>query len=190
MSKLLKKYWPLFGLMLILLIIAYYLFDARNRGIKEAIVSQLLPEEGLKLRNIHYIQHNPDEGLKWMLDAREVTFSKDQNHIFFKEFHLRLEPENRSPVDLLGQEGDYIKSLDEIQLRGKIRGVWEDGYRIDTEQLRYQQRMGTLESDDYVLISGPFFSVRGKGLHLDLEERKLKILSEVNTLIDQMSLKL
>lgn len=190
MKKYLKKYWPIFGLVLILLIVAYYLLAARTGGLKDSIVSQLIPEEGIKLENIHYIQHNPDEGMKWTLDASEVKFSKDRQHLSFKDFHLRLEPADRSPVELLGQGGEYNKPRDEIQLWGKVRGIFEDGYRIDTDHLLYQQRKGILRSGDPVRIEGPFFSVRGKGLHLDLGRKNLRILSDVTTIIDRKILAL
>lgn len=190
MKKHLKKYWPIFGLVFILLIAAYYIINARSGEIKESLVSQLIPEEGIKLENIHYIQHNPEEGMKWTLDAQEVTFSKDRQHISFKDFHLRLEPENRAPVELLGQEGKYSKPLDEIQLWGKVRGVFEDGYQVDTERLLYQQREGTLKSDDYVQIAGPFFSVKGKGLRLDLKRKILLVQSDVKTVVNRKTLTL
>ena len=190
MKKLLKKYWPVFGLVFILLIAAYYLINSRSGDIKDSLVSQLIPAEGIKLENIHYIQHNPEEGMKWTLDAQAVTFSEDREHISFKDFHLRLEPENRAPVELLGQGGKYSKSLDEIQLWGKVRGVFEDGYQVDTERLLYQQREGTLKSDDYIQIDGPFFSVTGKGLRLDLKRKTLLVQSDVKTVIKRKTLTL
>lgn len=190
MKKHLKKYWPIFGLVFILLIAAYYLINSRSGDIKDSLVSQLIPAEGIKLENIHYIQHNPEEGMKWTLDAREITFSNDRQNIYFKDFHLRLEPENRAPVELLGQGGKYSKPLDEIQLWGKVRGLFEEGYQVDAERLVYLQREGTLKSDDYIRINGPFFSVKGKGLCLDLKRKTLLVQSKVKTVINRKSLTL
>lgn len=188
MKKHLKKYWPIFGLAVISLIVVYYLINARTGDIKDSIISRLIPEEGIRLENIQYIQNNPDEGMKWTLNAREVKFSKDRQHISFEDFKLRLEPENKPPVELVGQQGTYNKSLDEIQLRGRIRGVFEDGYRIDAERLLYQQRKRALKSDDFVRITGPFFSIQGKGLRVDLERKNFQILSDVTTIIDRETL--
>ena len=190
MKKLLKKYWPIFGLVFILLIAAYYLIIARSGDIKDSLVSQLIPAEGIKLENIHYIQQNPEEGMKWTLDAREVSFSKDQQNISFKDFHLRLEPENRAPMELSGQGGKYSKSLHEIQLWGKVRGVFEDGYQVETERLLYQQREGILKSDDYIQIAGPFFSLKGKGLRLDLKRKTILVQSDVKTVVNRKTFKL
>ena len=188
MKKFLKKYWPIFGLVFILLIAVYYLIIARTGDVKDSLVSQLIPVEAIK--NIHYIQHNPEEGMKWTLDAQEVIFSKDRQNISFKNFHLRLESENRAPVELQGQGGKYNKSLNEIQLWGKVRGVFEDGYQFKTERLLYQQREGTLKSDDYIQVAGPFFSLKGKGLRFDLKRKTILVQSDVKTVVNRKTFKL
>ena len=129
-------------------------------------------------------------GMKWILDAQEVIFSKDRQNISFKNFHLRLESENRAPVELQGHGGKYNKSLNEIQLWGKVRGVFEDGYQFETERLLYQQREGTLKSDDYIQVAGPFFSLKGKGLRLDLKRKTILVQSDVKTIVNRKTFKL
>ena len=59
-----------------------------------------------------------------------------------------------------------------------------------TQQLSYKQKEGLLTTEDPVEITGPFFSVSGRGLHFDLEKETLQILSGVTTLIDGRSLAL
>jgi hypothetical protein len=47
-----------------------------------------------------------------------------------------------------------------------------------------------LTTEDHVEITGPFFSIAGQGLRLDLEKETVRILSGVTTLIDGKSLAL
>lgn len=183
-----KKYLPITGIVLLLVVIGFYLIKARNRGVEDQIVTDIAPEEGLKLKNIHYIQNSPDEGMKWVLDAQQIKFSMDRKHISFKDFSLRLEPENRPPIVLKGDGGDYDKTSSEITLRGGLTGYTGDGYKIITEHILYSQKESNLKAQEKVKLIGPFFSVAGQGLYIDLETETLRVQSHVTTLIDRESL--
>jgi lipopolysaccharide export system protein LptC len=47
------------------------------------------------------------------------------------------------------------------------------------------ERLGHVSTEEPVKIFGPFFSVSGKGLIMDLEKESAKILSDVTTTIEQ-----
>lgn len=188
MKKLLSKYWPVIGIGAVLLMIGFYLFKARYEIIEESILSNLVPDQALKLDNIHYIQNNPDEGVKWTLDAKEVKFSRDRQRISFKNFRLKLEPESRPSIELSGRGGDYDKTTSEISLRGELNGSTDNGYRIITEHILYSQKHGYLNTEEHVEIFGPFFSVSGQGFYFNLDKETFKVKSHVTTLIDRDSL--
>ena len=177
------------GIIALLALIGFFLIKAghKGKGVEDTVLTDLVPDEGL-INNFHYIQDNPDEGAKWILDADEVRFSKDRQHISFNKFHLKLEPENNFAIELSGAEGDYDKTSDEINLRGVLEGHTENGYRISTDHILYQQKEGNLKADGPVEITGPFFSVRGRGLHVNLEKETIRIIHDTQTLIERGSL--
>jgi len=181
------KYWPIAVIVLFLVVIGFYLIKARYENVEDLIVTDLISEEGLRLKNIHYIQNNPDESMKWVLDAKEVRFSKDRQHISFKNFRLKLEPEHRPSIELEGRGGNYNKGSSEISLRGDLHAYTDDGYRIITEHILYRQKEGYLKTEEPVKIIGPFFSVTGRGLYFNLEKETLRIMSDVTTLIKRKS---
>ena len=183
MRKLLSKYWPVIAIMVVLLMISYYVIKARQDMVSKTILSAIAVGEGLRLDNIHYIQNNPDQGVKWTLDAREVKFSKDRQHIFFKDFKLILEPESRSSIELEGKGGDFNKTTSEINLRGNLNGSSDNGYKIVTEHLLYNQKGGYLNTEEYVEIIGPFFSISGQGMHYNLEQQNFLVKSQATALI-------
>ena len=188
MKKVPLKYLPVIGIALILSIIAYFMIRAGYKGGEAPVLTDLISEDGLNLKNIHYIQDNPDEGGRWVLDADEVRFSKDRQHISFNKFRLKLEPENDLSLELVGTSGDYNKISNEINLRGDLEGYTGNGYRIKTEHILYKQKEGYLKTDEPVEITGPLFSVTGRGLRVNLESETIKILFDVTTLIDKRSL--
>ena len=188
MGRRLKRQWPLIGLGTLLALVAFYLIISGKEIIQEPFLREVIPTEGLKLRDIHYTHDDSDEALKWILDAREVRFSGDKRRIFFHDFRIRLEPENRVPFELKGKKGDYYRDSGDINLWGNLEGHSGDGYSFTTQHVLINEKSGHLSTDGKVKISGPFFSVEGRGLFLDMEKERLKILSDVTTVIEKKSL--
>lgn len=168
--------------------VLFYVILARLGPAGIPISAVINPEESLKLQDIHLAETTPDRGLKWVLDASEGKISKDQRIISFTNFRLRLEPENRPKVALEGKRGEYDKHSGNLSLSGGLKGQMDTGYVITTEEAIFRQKQGDLETDKPVKIIGPFFSVEGRGLYVNVKDETLKILSEVKTTIRDDSL--
>jgi len=183
MNKFLRKHWPLVAMGLLLAAVTVYLFQARKEPLDRTAALDKPSEEGIRLKDIHYVQDDPAHKVKWVLDASEARLSKDQQFLTFLGFHVTLEPENRPRVTLQGKQGEFDKRTGQLVLEGDLIGQTEDGYRFTTEQAVYHHKEGYLETDQAVKISGSLFSIEGKGLFLDLGKEKMQILSNVTTRI-------
>jgi len=86
---------------------------------------------------------------------------------------------------LEGEKGAFHRNSGEIYLQGGLEGSTDDGYRIVTESAVYHQKKSWLETKDPVKLTGPFFSLEGRGLQLNLEKETLVIPSDVTALIDK-----
>ena len=172
------------GLVVLVALVSYYLIKSRYEIMKDLVVTAQVSDKGLKLENIHYIQDSPDEGVKWVLDAKEVEFSRDRTIMYFKHFRLKLNPENRTAIQLEGKGGDYDKRSRELNLRGDLQGQTDNGFKIFTDHILYSQKEGYLKTDKPVKIVGPFFSLAGQGLYLNINGETLSIMSDVTTLIN------
>ena len=182
--------WPILGMVLLLIIVALFLFRGWKGDIGERVFTDLLSEGGVRLKKIHYRQDGPGDGGKWELDAAEVRFSSDRRNISFDDFLLRLTSAEMPSVRLEGRGGSYDENAGLIDLRGDLRGYSDNGYSMFTEQMTYRQREGRLTTDEPIKIVGPFFTVTGTGLSFDLEGEVLKITSSVTTIIQKESLPL
>ena len=185
MKKFFKKQWPLVGLGVLLILVAFYLVNSGQEGLHNPVFSSIEVGDGLKLKDIHYTQNDPDRRVKWVLDAEEVRFSSDKKAVSFRDFRLNVEPENRPSFRLKGKNGDYSRETGEINLWGDLEGISANGYRFTGDHVLIDEKSGHLRTDRAVTISGPFFSVAGKGLFVDLEKETLKIISNVTTIIDK-----
>jgi len=186
--KIQLKYLPITGIVALFAVIGFFLIKAGYEGIEDSVLTDLVQEEGLRLKNIHYIQDNPDEGAKWILDADEVNISKDRQHISFNNFHMKLEPETDLAIDLIGSKGNYDKISDEINLSGDLEGHTNNGYRISTDHILYKQKEGHLKADGPVEITGPFFLIKGSGLLVNLETETIRVIKDTATFIKRGSL--
>jgi len=185
MIRLLKKHWPLLGIGALLFIVGFYLFGTGSGFLSKQTLTALRDsflEEGVKLKDISYTQNNPDEGLKWTLKAKEVTFSKDNQFMRFKDFQLKVESKERPSIKLEGKTGDYDKGSGVITLRKDLKGYTDNGYRFFTDHMVYNNEKGLIHTDDPVKIIGPFFSVEGRGLLLNLEKETLEIRESLTRL--------
>ena len=189
MRTILKRQWPLVGLLVVLGVLGFYLLRAGKEMIPEPL-RQIVAGRGLTLQDIHYTHDAPDKGLKWILDAERVKVSENKDFIEFNSFRLRVEPTGRPWLEVEGDRGEYSKATGEISLHGNVKGVTEHGYRLATEHLVVHEEEGRVTSDEAVRLSGPFFEVSGTGLRADLRENRLKILSHVTTVIDKESMNL
>ena len=188
MKKFLSKHWPLIGIAILLITVGFYLGSSRKENVWKAVEAGKGYAEAVKLADIHFTQQTPDERMKWTLDARDVTVSLDRERFSFSDFRLKLEPHDRSSVEIEGTKGDYDRVSGNINAYGGVCGRTENGYTIMTERAVFRQKVGLLETEEPVKITGPFFSVEGKGLSYSVEGEELRIHSNVSTRIEARSL--
>lgn len=182
MTKTLKKHWPLFAIGAIVLLVIGHVLVAQ-RGLLSKSVPAGGGGEGVRLEDVHYTHSDPDTKVTWLLDAAEVTFSKDRRFMTFQDFRLRVQPKDRPNIELVGERGDYDTETGELVLKGGLKGKTDSGYTFETESAVYNQKRGDLKTHEPVLISGPLFSIRGRGLYFDVNREILQIHSDVTTFI-------
>ena len=186
MTQFLKKHWPLVGIALLLLVATLYIFGASKSGDERTQLTDMVLEKGVELtENITFTQNNPDKGVKWVLNAKEVKSSDNRTAYSGTDFRIKLELKDGAQIELEGEEGDYDGNSGEIALRGNVTGRTEDGYQFITDHLLYREEKGSIETDAPVKMFGPFFSVSGQGLDFNPEEGVLRILADVTTHIYQ-----
>lgn len=180
-----KRHWPLVcvGLLLMLLGIG---FLHSERQTEEAPPSQM-PQgrQGLQLKDVHYAQDDPDQDIRWGLDAREVHFSEDNRSVSFEDFRLKVIAVDRPGIRVTGKRGKYSKDSRKIDLGGDLEAVTENGYSFYTQKAVLDEMNGILTSDASVLLKGPSFSIEGKGLHCDITRRIFRVEGDVTTVIEK-----
>jgi len=167
-----------------------YLVSGRATLLGKTLYTGLISREGVHLEDIHFTQDNPDDNVKWILDAKEAQFSKDGQFITFKDFYMKLEPKDKPAIELKGNRGSFDRSTGAINLYENLQGTTTDGYQVNTEHVFYQHRDRYLKTEVPIKVSGPYFSVEGKGLYVNLERETLVIKADVTATIARGALNL
>lgn len=180
-----KKHWLFLSLGLICVAISVYIVRGLHNLPKGATVEKILLKDGVRLSQVHYSQGDINKDLNWKLDAEEVRLSRDRNIVTFKKFHLIVEPKGRPKINLEGRKGQYSRVTGVLSLWGDIRVSSGNGYSATSGHLVLNEKEGFITTKDWVKISGPFFSLTGKGLFVDLRKEVLKIRANVTTKVSR-----
>ncbi len=183
MNKFIRKQWPLISIGIILVVVLLFLLRAGRVTGPNSLIKDILSDDGLRLKDIHYVQDDPGKGFNWILDAVQVKISNDKKIIIFQEVNLKLDPKDGSWFKLKSNKGEYSRDTGEINLWGNVEGITSNGYRTETEHLLINERTEDLTTDKHIKIWGPFFFVEGKGLFANLQSEHIKILSHVTATV-------
>ena len=162
--------------------VGYFLVRPGHQRGKGLDLEAIFPDTGLTIKNFHYSEDT------LVLDADEGTYSRDKQRVTLNKFYLKLAPLNSPSMEIRGEKAEWDRSLKVINLRGNLQGYSNNGYGVFTEHLTYEQKDGVLKTDERVKITGPFFSVNGKGLLCYLERQRFQISSDITALIEKGSL--
>ena len=183
MDRLFKKHWPLAGIGVLVIVVGIYMVSGRGILFRKPFHTGSISKEGVNLEDIHFTQENPDDNVKWILDARNAQFSKNGQFITFKDFHMKLEPKDKPAIELKGNRGSFDRSTGAINLYENLEGTTDDGYQMTTEHVFYQHKDGYLKTEMPIKVTGPYFSVEGIGLYFNLERETLTIKADVTAII-------
>lgn len=185
MERFLKKHWPPILMAVLVGLVSFYFLNSGKSVVQVPEGNEMAKGDGLRLKDIHYTHDDAGQNMKWVLDAEEVTFSVNNNEMAFINYHILVEPSGKPWMRLRGNRGEYSRQTGDIRLWGGLEGQSENGYRIETDRVCINEKSREMRTEEFVKISGPLFSVAGKGMVADIREERIRILSQVTTVLNQ-----
>jgi LPS export ABC transporter protein LptC len=172
---------PIIGILLVLMVVAFFLFKVPHLAMVSSKTPSLIPGESLKISDIEYGQDYKNGEGKWELKAKEGHFFDKTQIVTLKDVLLKLDSFKENSFTIKGNEGDYIRESGEIILRGDVIGSSTNGYQIETSLLTYRQKDESVETDKPIRVIGPFFHIKGDGLYIDLKKKTFTVKGNVFT---------
>ncbi|HOF04202.1 MAG TPA: LPS export ABC transporter periplasmic protein LptC [Syntrophales bacterium] len=182
-SRKLKKPLPVITAVLIL-IAAAVLFYLWERGKEEAQkVLKILPDHvDMQLRDVHYTDVSAD-GAKWDIRANTVTYGRRENLAVFDQVTVEMTMADGRTYRLTGKEGFYWTATKDMEVRGNVVIISDQGDRITTDKLFYTEKNKTLHTDAPVILDNEKTRIHGQGMRLSMNDRRLELMSHVKAII-------
>jgi LPS export ABC transporter protein LptC len=134
----------------------------------------------LQLNRVKYTETR--EGIiEWELEADSVRYFEDENTLFFEQVKATFFGKNQGTYVLVGKRGKVNTQTKAIEVFDGVKLDSSDGYRMQTQSLRYQAERRELTTSDPVEMSGPQLRVQGTGLIVEIDRQRMKILQRVTT---------
>lgn len=82
-------------------------------------------------------------------------------------------------LSLKADSGLWDRESGEIQAIGHVEARDQRGYTVQSARMHYDQQKRLVWTDETVRLTGAGMEVKGRGLRLDIEARRLKLLADV-----------
>lgn len=186
MAKIPIKLLPLVGIIILLAVIGFFLVESEKEYVEDPSHEETVPAADVSARKFKVTQPDSDKGTTYVLEADEGGYLNGVG--WCKKFRMKLNTKDGLDLELEGNKVEINREKNEIIFSGEIEGKTSDCYLIYTENLIFQEKEGSLKSDEIVTIVGPFFRMTGKGLFVDLKKETIDILKDINSTFDKESL--
>jgi len=125
--------------------------------------------EGLK------IIHKKNGLQNWILTAKRADISKDGNEADLTD--VEMEVKNKG-ITIFAEKGLYNLDTKKISIEGTITAK-NNAYSITASKIEIDSDAGLLTTGKEVLIEGKKFTLQGKGMEINNNEQKVRIMKDV-----------
>ncbi|OGV96227.1 MAG: LPS export ABC transporter periplasmic protein LptC [Nitrospinae bacterium RIFCSPLOWO2_02_FULL_39_110] len=119
---------------------------------------------------------------EWELVAKMAEFDKSKNKINLEDIKAIFYPADRKPITVSSKKGIMDNKSKNIELSGNVFIKSDDGYKLNTENLKWVASRRVLETDDFIEITGERFKITGNGLVSNIDSQDIKIKSNVEAI--------
>lgn len=184
-KKIQKRHLPAILIVVIVLILAVVVFLNFKAKTPSLETTPEHVEADLALGEFEYTETRHGRR-QWTIVADSAGYHKDQERTDITNPRITFYGQEQESDDLFlsARNGQVNTETRELEVWGDVLMESAEGYTLQTERLFYDdtQRLITTQDPVRILYSG--FDVRGRGLRLDVTQRSLEILNEVEALLE------
>jgi LPS export ABC transporter protein LptC len=170
----------------ILVAMGGYLLFGGHGDEDEAIIAEVQKKTDenpdVTLENIHYVE-TKGKRKEWELRAKSGQHFLQDDYTTLNDLNVIFYGEGGRTVTMTGGKG-AMKGRKEIEVSDHVVITSSDGYRVTTNSLHYDAQRKQIFNDDPVVLEGKGVRVKGIGVLVDLQTKKLSILRKVETVIE------
>jgi LPS export ABC transporter protein LptC len=154
-----------------------------NRAWEPGTTFESIPENvDLTLKNIKYTKTLDGKPL-WTLEADSADHSMDDSITRIENVQMVFFDPQMGEIVLTAEQGELLPESQMVKVHSNVKVVSSPDRVMQTEFLEYKEADNSLHTDREVRLFFDHFEVVGKGMQLDVGNRKLILLSNVQALL-------
>lgn len=117
-------------------------------------------------------------GAKWQLDAEQAEVFEEAGKTSLRKVVIRIEDRGRIWT-VTGDEGDLAQATKDVELRGHVVVVTDEGLRLETSRLRWDGQAERAWTEDPVTLYRSGAVVKGVGLSAKVADETVTVSGPV-----------
>lgn len=147
--------------------------------IRNDSVQETSDNASVQLHDVSYSTTDRNNVTQWDLKAQSARYFKDKKKVMLENLSVNLYQKDGEVYRLKGSRGCFYTDSRDIELDGGAEAFLPDGTTIKTDKVDYDHDRKIITTDDEILIQRNSFSMKGRGMVVDLNTEKMKILKNV-----------
>jgi LPS export ABC transporter protein LptC len=156
---------------------AYYVFRPWGAA-REAAPPAKVDTSGMTVQNIHQ-SSTRDGRTEWTLEAATAIYLLAEKKVLLKDMHVTFFRKDGGEVYLTARDGTVMSDTQDMEARGDVV-VWNEQYRLTTEELKYRHETRIITSDTHSRITNPSGEIVGDNLQVDLNTNQMAMNGHVH----------
>jgi len=179
-----KKRLPAITVLLLLIVAAailFYLWEQAKEEGKKSL--KVLPDHvDMQVRDAIYTDVSAD-GSKWEIKAKTATYMRLDKIALFDEVVVKMITAEGRTFVMTGKQGRLWTETKDMDIKGDVVIVSDQGDRITMDDLKYTEREKTLRTGSEVMLENARAKLTGRGMKISLSERRIELASHVAAVI-------
>jgi LPS export ABC transporter protein LptC len=125
-------------------------------------------------------------GVRWRLRAEQALIFDQEGRTTLRRLSVDVQDKERSWT-IVGDEGDYYKEAQNVEVRRNVVVTSSDGIRLETSVLRWDGVGRRLWTDAPVVLSRDRSVITGSGLEVDMDEESTTVAGRVRARFEKVS---
>ena len=155
-----------------------------SKHILPAVVTKAASNEGsLSLNNFEY--RDVKEGTaRWTVWATTATYFEDKQETALDQVKALFFLINGGEVLLTGDRGVLHNDTQNMEISGNVKVSYGERYKLSTARLLYNRDKELIHTGLPIFLEGEGIILKGQGMRLEIEKRKLSVLSHIETTLE------
>lgn len=180
-KKIMREFLLLVSISLTILLVVFII---KNKGkFQKSLQTVKLTKTGIdiSIQNLHLVEEKDGEK-QWVLDADKAEVINSKEITRLTNVRMSFFQKSGSYLSVSADSGIIQNDTKDVKLKGNIKILNQEGYMLQTDNLKWISEQRLIQTDDKVEIRGTDLVITGQGMRVNFETEVVEINKGVRVL--------